>query len=181
MKILDPIRILETIEKLGARKSIKYAFIGTGCILVVVVPICYAITSVKSRGKSKEQNNASANKQGEIKCTSECKIRGKDQTHAHRMEENAQVHEHHMEEIEAKKKADIEKMEKRDELRKDRDAEKANQPLVGLHLFMSARKGVLDSPGCGRGMIPVLPVRPTVENQFSLCRLLRLWREVVVM
>ena len=134
MKILDPIRILETIEKLGARKSIKYAFIGTGCILVVVVPICYAITSVKSRGKSKEQNNASANKQGEIKCTSECKIRGKDQTHAHRMEENAQVHEHHMEEIEAKKKADIEKMEKRDELRKDRDAEKANQPLVGLHL-----------------------------------------------
>ena len=130
MKILDPIRILETIEKLGARKSIKYAFIGTGCILVVVVPICYAITSVKSRGKSKEQNNASANKQGEIKCTSECKIRGKDQTHAHRMEENAQVHEHHME---------------------------------------------------GRGMIPVLPVRPTVENQFSLCRLLRLWREVVVM
>ena len=50
------------------------------------------------------------------------------------MEENAQVHEHHMEEIEAKKKADIEKMEKRDELRKDRDAEKANQPLVGLHL-----------------------------------------------
>lgn len=111
MKILDPIRILETIEKLGARKSIKYAFIGTGCILVVVVPICYAITSVKSRGKSKEQNNASANKQGEIKCTSECKIRGKDQTHAHRMEENAQVHEHHMEEIEAKKKADIEKME----------------------------------------------------------------------
>lgn len=104
MKILDPIRILETIEKLGARKSIKYAFIGTGCILVVVVPICYAITSVKSRGKSKEQNNASANKQGEIKCTSECKIRGKGQTHAHRMEENAQVHEHHMEEIEAKKR-----------------------------------------------------------------------------
>lgn len=66
MKILDPIRILETIEKLGARKSIKYAFIGTGCILVVVVPICYAITSVKSRGKSKEQNNASANKQGKL-------------------------------------------------------------------------------------------------------------------
>ena len=31
------------------------------------------------------------------------------------MEENAQVHEHHMEEIEAKKKADIEKMEKRKE------------------------------------------------------------------
>lgn len=127
MKILDPIRILETIEKLGARKSIKYAFIGTGCILVVVVPICYAITSVKSRGKSKEQNNASANKQGEIKCTSECKIRGKDQTHAHRMEENAQVHEHHMEEIEAKKKADIEKWKNvmnfvRTEMRKSQSA-----------------------------------------------------------
>ena len=50
------------------------------------------------------------------------------------MEENAQVHEHHMEEIEAKKNADIEKMEKRAELRKERDAAKANQPLVDLHM-----------------------------------------------
>lgn len=39
-----------------------------------------------------------------------------------------------MEEIEAKKNADIEKMEKRAELRKERDAAKANQPLVDLHL-----------------------------------------------
>lgn len=112
------------------------------------------------------------------------------------MEENAQVHEHHMEEIEAKKKADIEKMEKRDELRKDRDAEKANQPLVGLHLngipesyheaVKSGTVHVSQERSLGfswlrEGMIPVLPVRPTVENQFSLCRLLRLWREVVVM
>ena len=40
-----------------------------------------------------------------------------------------------MEEIEAKKNADIEKMEKRVELRKERDAAKANQPLVDLHLY----------------------------------------------
>ena len=134
MKILDPIRILETIEKLGARKSIKYAFIGTGCILVVAVPVCYAVTSVKSRAKTKEQNNASANKQGEIERTSECKMREEDQGHDHRMEENEQVHEHHMEEIEAKKNADIEIRVKCAELRKERDAAKANQPLVDLHL-----------------------------------------------
>ena len=134
MKKLDPIRIIETIGKLGARKSIKYAFIGTGCILVVVVPVCYAVTSVKSHGKGKEQNNASANKLREIEHTSECKKGEEDRDHAHRMEENAQVHEHHMEEIEAKKNADIEKMEKRAELRKERDAAKANQPLVDLHM-----------------------------------------------
>ena len=134
MKILDSIRILETIGKLGARKSIKYAFIGTGCILVVAVPVCYAVTSVKSRAKTKEQNNASANKQGEIERTSECKMREEDQDHDHRMEENEQVHEHHMEEIEAKKNADIEIRVKCAELRKERDAAKANQPLVDLHL-----------------------------------------------
>ncbi len=134
MKILDPIKIIETIGKLGARKTILYAFIGTGCILVVAVPVCYAVTSVKSRGKIKEQNNASANKQKEIERTSECKMREEDQTHVHRMEENAQVHEHHMEEIEAKKNADIEKKEKCAELRKDRDAAKANQALVDLHM-----------------------------------------------
>lgn len=93
MKKLDPIRIIETIGKLGARKSIKYAFIGTGCILVVVVPVCYAVTSVKSHGKGKEQNNASANKLREIEHTSECKKGEEDRDHAHRMEENAQVHE----------------------------------------------------------------------------------------
>lgn len=134
MKKLDPIRIIETIGKLGAGKSIKYAFIGSGCILAVVVPVCYAVTSVKSHGKGKEQNNASANKLREIEHTSECKKGEEDRDHAHRMEENAQVHEHHMEEIEAKKNADIEKMEKRAELRKERDAAKANQPLVDLHM-----------------------------------------------
>ena len=134
MKKLDPIRIIETIGKLGARKSIKYAFIGTGCILIVGGPIYYVLTSVKSHAKTKEQNNASANKQKEIERTSECKKGEEDRDHAHRMEENEQVHEHHMEEIEAKKNADIEKMEKRVELRKERDAAKANQPLVDLHL-----------------------------------------------
>ena len=64
MKILDPVRIIETIGKLGAGKSIKYAFIGSGCILAVVVPVCYAVTSVKSHGKGKERNNASENRQG---------------------------------------------------------------------------------------------------------------------
>ena len=196
MKILDSIRIIETIGKLGARKSIKYAFIGTGCILVVAVPVCYAVTSVKSRAKTKEQNNASANKQGEIERTSECKMREEDQGHDHRMEENEQVHEHHMEEIEAKKNADIEIRVKCAELRKERDAAKANQPLVDLHLnsipesyheavkngtVHASGKGLLDSPGCVRVMIPVLSVRPTVENQYSSCRLLWLWREVVVM
>ena len=109
MKKLDPIRIIETIGKLGARKSIKYAFIGTGCILIVGGPIYYVLTSVKSHAKTKEQNNASANKQKEIERTSECKKGEEDRDHAHRMEENEQVHEHHMEEIEAKKNADIEK------------------------------------------------------------------------
>ena len=132
--IPDPNRIIETIGKLGARKSIKYAFIGTGCILVVVIPVCYAVTSVKSHGKIKEQNNASANKQKEIKCTSECKMQEEDKTHTHRMEENTQIHEHRTEEFDKKNKADIEKMEKRAELRKERDAAKANQPLVDLHL-----------------------------------------------
>lgn len=118
-------------------------------------------------------------------------------TTAHRMEENTQVHEHHMEEIEAKKNADIEKMEKRAELRKERDAAKANQPLVDLHLnsipesyhealkngivhvsrertlgFSWLREGYDTGPWS---------VRPTVENQYSSCRLLWLWREVVVM
>ena len=134
MKILDPVRIIETIGKLGAGKSIKYAFIGSGCILAVVVPVCYAVTSVKSHGKGKERNNASENRQGEIKCTSECKMQEEDREHAHRMEENEQVHEHHMKEIEIKKNADIEILEKRTELRKERDAAKANQPLVDLHM-----------------------------------------------
>ena len=134
MKKLDPIRIIETIGKLGAGKSIKYAFIGTGCILVVVVPVYYAVTSVKSHGKGKEQNNAFENRQGEIKCTSECKMQEEDRDHAHRMEENEQVHEHHMKEIEIKKNADIEILEKRTELRKERDAAKASQPLVDLHM-----------------------------------------------
>lgn len=134
MKKLDPIRIIETIGKLGARKSIKYAFIGAGCTLLVGGPIYYVLTSVKSHAKTKEQNNASANKLREIEHTSEYKKEEEGQTHDHRMEENAQVHEHHMEEIEAKKNADIEKMEKRAELRKERDAAKANQPLVDLHL-----------------------------------------------
>ena len=134
MKKLDPVRIIETIEKLGVRKSIKYAFIGSGCILVVVVPVCCVVTFIKSHAKTKEQNNASTNKQKEIERISECKKGEEDRDHAHRMEENTQVHEHHMEEIEAKKNADIEKMEKRAELRKERDAAKANQPLVDLHL-----------------------------------------------
>lgn len=73
MKKLDPIRIIETIGKLGARKSIKYAFIGTGCILLVGGPVYYVLTSVKSHAKTKEQNNASANKQWEIERTSGCK------------------------------------------------------------------------------------------------------------
>lgn len=191
MKKLDPIRIIETIGKLGARKSIKYAFIGTGCILLVGGPVYYVLTSVKSRGKIKEQNNASANKQEEIERTSECKMREEDQAHAHRMEENAQVHEHHMEEIEAKKNADIEIMEKRAELRKERDAAKANQPLVDLHLnsmpesyHEAVKNGTVHASRertLGFSWIPVLSVRPTVENQYSSCRLLWLWREVVVM
>lgn len=134
MKKLDPIRIIETIGKLGARKSIKYAFIGAGCTLLVGGPIYYVLTSVKSHAKTKEQNNASANKLREIEHTSEYKKEEEGQTHDHRMEENEQVHEHHMEEIEAKKNADVEIMVKRAELRKERDAAKANQPLVDLHL-----------------------------------------------
>ena len=73
MKKLDPVRIIETIEMLGVRKSIKYAFIGSGCILVVVVPVCCVVTFIKSHAKTKEQNNASANKQWEIERTSGCK------------------------------------------------------------------------------------------------------------
>lgn len=73
MKKLDPVRIIETIEKLGVRKSIKYAFIGSGCILVVVVPVCCVVTFIKSHAKTKEQNNASTNKQKEIERISECK------------------------------------------------------------------------------------------------------------
>lgn len=102
--------------------------------MVVVVPVCCVVTFIKSHAKTKEQNNASTNKQKEIERISECKKGEEDRDHAHRMEENTQVHEHHMEEIEAKKNADIEKMEKRAELRKERDAAKANQPLVDLHL-----------------------------------------------
>lgn len=132
--IPDPNRIIRTIAKLGTKKATKYAFIGAGYTLLVGGPIYYVLTSVKSHAKTKEQNNASTNKQKEIERTSECKMREEDQAHAHRMEENAQVHEHHMEEIETKKNADLEKQEKRAELRKDRDAAKANQPLVNLHL-----------------------------------------------
>ena len=134
MKILDPIRILETIEKLGARKSIKYAFIGTGCILVVVVPICYAITSVKSRGKSKEQNNASANKQGEIKCTSECKIRGRIRPTPIVWRKMHKFTNIIWKRLKPRKRLTLKKWKNvmnfvRTEMRK-----KANQPLVGLHL-----------------------------------------------
>ena len=132
--IPDPNRIIQTIAKLGTKKATKYAFIGAGYTLLVGGPIYYVLTSVKSHAKTKEQNNASANKQKEIECISECKMQEEGQTHDHRMEENEQVHEHHMEEIEAKKNADIEILVKRAELRKERDVAKANQPLVDLHL-----------------------------------------------
>ena len=132
--IPDPNRIIQTIAKLGTKKATKYAFIGAGYTLLVGGPIYYVLTSVKSHAKTKEQNNASANKQKEIECISECKMQEEGQTHDHRMEENEQVHEHHMEEIEAKKNADIEILVKRAELRKERDVAKANQPLVDLRL-----------------------------------------------
>lgn len=132
--IPDPNRIIQTIAKLGTKKATKYAFIGAGYTLLVGGPIYYVLTSVKSHAKTKEQNNASANKQKEIECISECKMQEEGQTHDHRMEENEQVHEHHMEEIETKKNADIEILVKRAELRKERDVAKANQPLVDLHL-----------------------------------------------
>ena len=97
--IPDPNRIIQTIAKLGTKKATKYAFIGAGYTLLVGGPIYYVLTSVKSHAKTKEQNNASANKQKEIECISECKMQEEGQTHDHRMEENEQVHEHHMEEI----------------------------------------------------------------------------------
>lgn len=132
--IPDPNRIIRTIAKLGTKKATKYAFIGAGYTLLVGGPIYYVLTSVKSHAKTKEQNNASANKLRENEGASECKIREGDRDHDHRMEENEQVHEHHMKEIEAKKNADIEIVVKRAELRKERDVAKANQPLVDLHL-----------------------------------------------
>ena len=128
--IPDPNRIIQTIAKLGTKKATKYAFIGAGYTLLVGGPIYYVLTSVESHAKTKEQNNASANKQKEIECISECKMQEEGQTHDHRMEENEQVHEHHMEEIEAKKNADIEILVKRAELRKERDVAKADRKSV---------------------------------------------------
>ena len=73
--IPDPNRIIRTIAKLGTKKATKYAFIGAGYTLLVGGPIYYVLTSVKSHAKTKEQNNASANKLRENEGASECKIR----------------------------------------------------------------------------------------------------------
>ena len=88
MKLIsDSNNITRIIEIPRVKKTTEYLFIGTGLALVALGSVCYLITAIKSHGRIKEQNDVSANKQGEIEIASLCKMQENEQLHIHRMQE----------------------------------------------------------------------------------------------
>lgn len=121
--------INETVEltaKLGPKKAIECFLLAIG----FVGGACLVIAKIASKYKIKEQNNKSENKIIEKTLDSIYKKKESKQLHEHRKEEGRLQTDQKIELINAKKEADIEKMKLRNELRKERNAVKADFTLV---------------------------------------------------
>lgn len=113
-------------KKEGIKKGAKYVGVATGIIVVVGVSTFYVIRRIKTDGKKEEQDNASSNKRAE-----------KAAEHSLRIQENKQIHNLHIEEmkertkqegivIRLKKEATCEILDKRNQLRKEREGAKVS-------------------------------------------------------
>lgn len=117
---------VKLIKELGPKKAV-------GCFLLATVLVggaYYVYNWINEKGETNKQNNASKNKIEEMKTASNFKKQEIERLHDHRKEEGRLQTDQKIEVINAQKEADIEKMKLRNELRKERDAAKADSTLV---------------------------------------------------
>lgn len=130
----DPDKVTRKVAKSGVKKTTGECLIAGLICAAVGGGICFVIKGVMSHYKKKEQNNVSANKRKETKTASSCRMEENEALHTHRIDEMHEQTLQKKEVINAKKEADIERIEKRAQLRKERDAAKANPISANINL-----------------------------------------------
>ena len=109
------------LEKEGIKKGAMYVGTAVGIIAVIGIPTIYIVRKINANGKKEEQDNASKNKRTE-----------KEAEHSQRMKENEQLHNQDIQKmqektkqesiiIQRKKEATCEILEKRNQMRKERE------------------------------------------------------------
>lgn len=140
--IPDLDKVAKRVSESGGKKVTKdYCIAGLICA-AFGGGICYVIKATMSHHKKKEQNNASANKLKETKTASSCRMEENEALHTHRMKEMHEQTVLKKEVINAKKEADIEIMEKRAQLRIEKDTAKASPTSSGTSVLESYHEAV---------------------------------------
>ncbi len=140
--IPDPDKVAKKLSESGGKKAAKdYCIAGLICA-VLGGGICFVIKGAMSHHKKKEQNNASLNKQKETKTASSCRMEENEALHTHRMNEMHEQTVQKKEVINAKKEADIERMEKRAQLRIEKDMAKESLTSSGTSVIESYHEAV---------------------------------------
>ena len=140
--IPDPDKVAKRVSESGGKKAAKdYCIAGLICA-AFGGGICLVIKGAMSHHKKKEQNNASLNKQKEIKTASSCRMEENEALHTHRMNEMHEQTVQKKEVINAKKEADIERMEKRAQLRIEKDMAKESLTSSSTSVIESYHEAV---------------------------------------
>lgn len=143
MKVmLDPNEVTKRVAKSGGKKTAKDCLIASVICIAAGGAFCFIIKGAMSYHKKKEQNNASANKQKETKTISSCRMEENEVLHTHRMDEMREQTVQKKEVINAKKEADIERMEKRAQLRIEKDTAKASPTSSDTNVIESYHEAV---------------------------------------
>lgn len=140
--IPDPNKVAKRVSESGGKKAAKdYCIAGLICA-VFGGGICFVIKGAMSHHKKKEQNNASLNKQKDTKTASSCRMEENEALHTHRMNEMHEQTVQKKEVINAKKEADIERMEKRAQLRIEKDMAKESLASSSTSVIESYHEAV---------------------------------------
>lgn len=113
--------LVDILKKEGIKKGAMYVGTTIGVLAVIGIPIFYVVRKINTNGKKEEQDNASKNKRTE-----------KEAEHLQRMQENEQLHNQDIKKmqektkqesiiIQLKKEATCEILEKRSQMRKERE------------------------------------------------------------
>lgn len=119
--------LAEFLKKEGVKKGIKYIGTGIGIVAVVGVSSFYIIRKINSNGKKEEQNNESSNRQTEKKAEHNQRMQENEQRHNQRIEEMKEQTKQEEIVIKLKKEATCEILDKRNQIRKEREKAKTTR------------------------------------------------------
>lgn len=119
--------LAEFLKQEGVKKGAKYIGTATGIVSLIWVSARYINRKISTKGKKEEQDNESSNRQTEKKAEHEQRMQENEQRHNQRIEEMKEQTKQEEIVIKLKKEAACEILDKRNQIRKEREEAKNAQ------------------------------------------------------